>query len=48
MSHTNVLSTPTDVRARGLGAPMRRLPELWHFASEYLLLLPFGALVGLV
>ena len=27
---------------------MRRLPELWHFASEYLLLLPIGALIGLV
>jgi Na+:H+ antiporter, NhaA family len=26
----------------------RGLPELWHFAAEYLLLLPFGAAVGLV
>jgi NhaA family Na+:H+ antiporter len=24
------------------------LPELWHFAAEYLLLLPFGAAIGLV
>ena len=29
-------------------ADARGLPDLWHFASEYLLLLPFGALVGLV
>ena len=48
MSNTNVLSTLTDGRTSHIAAPMRRLPELWHFASEYLLLLPFGALVGLV
>ena len=26
----------------------RGLPELWHFAAEYLLLLPFGAAIALV
>ena len=49
MSNSHVLSTPTDVRASRLAARRwRGLPDLWHFASEYLLLLPVGALVGLV
>ncbi len=49
MSTTNALSTPTDVRARHITARgSRGLPQLWHFASEYLLMLPVGALVGFV
>jgi NhaA family Na+:H+ antiporter len=49
MSTTNALSTPADVRASRLATRgSRGLPKLWHFASEYLLLLPVGALVGFV
>jgi NhaA family Na+:H+ antiporter len=48
MSHTNTLSTPANMEARSPVARRRGLPELWHFASEYLLLLPCGALVGLI
>lgn len=47
MSHTNTLSTPANVEGRPV-TRSRGLPELWHFASEYLLLLPCGALVGLI
>ena len=35
----------THVAHRGPGAGM---PRLWHFASEYLLLLPAGALIALI
>jgi NhaA family Na+:H+ antiporter len=49
MTNTNVLSTSTDARASRIAAGgSRGLPELWHFASEYLLMLPFGAFVAFV
>ena len=48
MSNVNVLSTPPDIRRGRTVARWRGLPELWHFASEYLLLLPFGAAVGFI
>jgi Na+:H+ antiporter, NhaA family len=48
--NSNVLSTPAGVRraSRATARRWRGLPELWHFASEYLLLLPFGAAIALV
>ena len=44
MSKLDVLpASPALVRSGRVKArPRRGLPELWHFASEYLLLLPFG------
>ncbi len=50
MSRPHRLATTTTVRARRhpKANPRRGLPELWHFAAEYLLLLPFGAAVALV
>jgi len=47
---TRVLSTSAGVGhpARPTTRRWRGLPELWHFASEYLLLLPLGAAIALV
>ena len=48
MSHAHTLSARTDGAAHRSRKRSRGLPELWHFTSEYLLLLPCGALVGLI
>jgi NhaA family Na+:H+ antiporter len=49
MSNADALSTPTvPVGSRPRAGNWRGLPELWHLASEYLLLLPVGAVVALV
>jgi len=50
MSKLDVLpASPALVRPNRLKArPARGLPDLWHFASEYLLLLPLGVAVALV
>jgi NhaA family Na+:H+ antiporter len=42
-------SSHSGARSRGHPHARRaRLPQLWHFAAEYLLLLPAGALIALV
>ena len=47
--NTNVLSTTPTVRAGRIHARrLGGLPDLWHFAAEYLLLLPLGAVMALV
>jgi NhaA family Na+:H+ antiporter len=50
MNNLDVLPTSAAVprRSRLTARSWRGLPELWHFASEYLLLLPFGAAAALV
>jgi len=50
MNTLNVLPTPAAVpRPSRLDARRwRGLPDLWHFAAEYLLLLPFGVAIALV
>jgi Na+:H+ antiporter, NhaA family len=44
------LSTHATVadRERPVARKFGGIPDLWHFAAEYLLLLPVGALIGLV
>ena len=37
-----------DVSPRRAHPPPPRMPRLWHFAAEYLLLLPLGAVIALV
>jgi Na+:H+ antiporter, NhaA family len=48
--NSNALSTSAGVSRATRFTPgrWRGLPELWHFASEYLLLLPVGAAIALV
>lgn len=50
MNNLNVLPTPAAVprRSRLDARRWRGLPDLWHFAAEYLLLLPFGVAISLV
>jgi NhaA family Na+:H+ antiporter len=50
MNTLNVLPTPAAVarRSRLDARRWRGLPDLWHFAAEYLLLLPFGVAIALV
>jgi NhaA family Na+:H+ antiporter len=49
MSHQRVLRTSALPRAdRAVARKSRGLPEIWHFAAEYLLGLPFGAAIALV
>ena len=49
MSKVDALSRHAPVARTGhQAAPRRRgIPDLWHFAAEYLVLLPVGAFVGL-
>jgi Na+:H+ antiporter, NhaA family len=49
MSEQRVLPTSGLVSRgdRAVAKKSRGLPELWHFAAEYLLGLPFGAAIGL-
>ena len=49
MSNVDAISTraPLPVRVPPRAGNWRGLPGLWHFAAEYLLLLPFGAVLAL-
>jgi Na+:H+ antiporter, NhaA family len=49
MNNLDALTTSAAVRRpRTDGRPWRHVPELWHFAAEYLVLLPVGVTVALV
>jgi Na+:H+ antiporter, NhaA family len=48
MDTTTLPATPIHHRARRSTRAAPGVPRLWHFAAEYLLLLPFGAAVGFV
>jgi NhaA family Na+:H+ antiporter len=50
MRNVDALPTPhaPALHAQTRARTWRGLPDLWHFAAEYLLLLPLGAAIGLV